>query len=56
MQKVPLLGDREFLVNQSILHSSTTKNRVSEAVSRQKFMQQSRNSSAYMTGQPQPTR
>ena len=40
LQKVPCMGDREFLVNQSILHNSTTKNRVSEAASRQKFMQQ----------------
>lgn len=38
MQKVPCLGDREFLVNQSILYNSTAKNRVTEAVARQKFM------------------
>ena len=39
-QKVPCMGDREFLINQSILHNSTTKNRVSEAMNRQRFMQQ----------------
>ena len=38
MQKVPCLGDREFLVNQSILYNSAAKNRVSEAVTRQKLM------------------
>ena len=42
MQKVPCMGDRDFLVSQSILHNSTTRNRVSEAVHRQKFMQQTR--------------
>ena len=44
LQKVPCMGDREFIVNQSILHNSTAKNRVSEAVNRQKFMQQHRGS------------
>ena len=57
MQKVPCMGDRDFLVSQSILHNSTTRNRVSEAVHRQKFMQQTgnqgRNGANYHTSQQQ---
>ena len=52
------MGDREFLVNQSILHNSTTTNRVSEAASRQRFMQQQNGggSNRYQSrGQPPQT-
>lgn len=32
------MGERDFMVNQAILHNSTQKNRVSEALNRQKFV------------------
>ena len=46
MQKVPCLGDREFLVNQSILYNSQATNKVSEAATRAKFMRAHRGSTA----------
>ena len=39
---MPLMGDPDFLVNQSILQTSTNNNRIAEAVNRQKFMLQTR--------------
>ena len=40
MQKVPCMADRDFLVSQSILQSSTPQNHISYAQHRQKAMRQ----------------